>query len=368
MNWLGKLSLLLITLLPALAWSNKDSSHTAIFMYSHIGEPGYSNTNISLKQFEAHLAYLEKHDYQVWPLAKIADHLKNGLIIPDRTVAITFDDGHLSLYKRAYPRLKKRGWPFTVFIYTDAIDKHPKRYITWDQMREMRQHGASFANQSKTHGHLTRRHSNENATAWSTRVRADIEHAQQRIHEELGHDPEETPRLFSYPYGEYNLALAEIVEAAGYVGLGEQSGPAGPYSDLRVLPRYPISEGHDSVAEFAVKASSLALPVSEVTPWEPLLPHTNPPRMVATLAVAADDVRLDQLACHVSGQGRVKVKWLDKNRRRFAVQASQPLRMGRSRYNCSAPSVKEPGRYYWFSHLWVRENDGRVTKRPASRP
>lgn len=361
MNWLGRLSLLLITLIPPLAWSNADS-HAAIFMYSHIGEPRYPNTNISLKQFEAHLTYLDKHDYQVWPLAKIADHLKNGLAIPERTVAITFDDGHLSMYKRAYSRLKKRGWPFTVFIYTDAIDQHPKRYITWDQMREMRQHGGSFANQSKTHGHLIRRHKNENATAWSARVRADIEYAQQRIHEELGHDPEGTPRLFSYPYGEYSLALAEIVEALGYVGLGEQSGPASAYSDLRVLPRYPISEGHDSMDEFAVKASSLALPVSEVTPWEPLLTKTNSPRMVVTLAVApdtctactVDDVRLDQLACQVSGQGRVKVKWLDKNRRRFAVQAPQPLRMGRSRYNCSAPSAKEPGRYYWFSHLWIR--------------
>lgn len=402
-NLLGGLALLFITLIPAALATppieNNENSHAVIFMYSHIGVSKYPDTNISIKQFSAHLDYLEKNKYQVWPLEKIVAHLKNGSAIPDRTVAITFDDGHISVVKHAYPRLKKRGWPFTVFIYTDAMDQHPKHYITWEQMREMRQHGARFANQSKTHDHLIRRRKKETTIAWTVRVRADIEHAQQRIEDELGQTPEGTPMLFSYPYGEYTLALATIVAELGYVGMGEQSGPAGRYSDLRVLPRYPISEGHDSVEEFAVKASSLPLPVTEVQPWEALLtPYrmykcgvrqgcrerqkSNPPHMIVTLA--ASDARLDQLACQVSGQGLVKVKWLDKKggshaslrsphlgilpgARRFAVQAPQPLRVGRSRYNCSAPSRREPQRQYWFSHLWIVNADG-VTEKQKPLP
>jgi peptidoglycan/xylan/chitin deacetylase (PgdA/CDA1 family) len=369
-SWL-KSTLLFITLIPTTAPAttpikNNETSHAVIFMYSHIGASKYPNTNISIKQFSAHLDYLDKNKYQVWPLGKIVDHLKNGLAIADRTVAITFDDGHLSVVKHAYPRLKKRGWPFTVFIYTDAMDHHPKRYITWEQMRDMRQHGASFANQSKTHDHLTRRRKKETTAAWTARVRADIEHAQQRIGDELGHNPEGTPMLFSYPYGEYNLALATLVEELGYVGIGEQSGPAGEYADLRVLPRYPMSEGHDSLDEFAAKASSLPLPVTEVQPWEPLLKKLNPPRMVATLAKS--DARLDQLACQASGQGRIKVKWLDKKARRFAVQAPQPLRIGRSRYNCSAPSATQPERQYWFSHLWIVNAEGVVTEKLKALP
>lgn len=369
-SWL-KSTLLLITLIPTTTPAttpikNNEKSHAVIFMYSHIGVSKYPDTNISLKQFEAHLNYLAKNNYQIWSLEKIVNHLKDGLAIPDRTVAITFDDGHLSVVKHAYPRLKKRGWPFTVFIYTDAMDHHPKRYITWEQMRDMRQHGASFANQSKTHDHLTRRRKKETTAGWTARVRADIEHAQQRIEHELGHNPEGIPRLFSYPYGEYNQALATLVEELGYVGIGEQSGPAGEYADLRVLPRYPISEGHDSLDEFAAKASSLPLPVTEVQPWEPLLKKLNPPRMVATLAES--DARLDQLACQASGQGRIKVKWLDKKARRFAVQAPQPLRIGRSRYNCAAPSATQPERQYWFSHLWIVNAKGVVTEKPKVLP
>lgn len=372
------------TVLAAAPIENNENSHAVIFMYSHIGVAKYPDTNVSIKQFSAHLSYLEKNNYQVWPLEKIVAHLKNGLAIPDRTVAITFDDGHISMLKHAYPRLKKRGWPFTVFIYTDAMDQHPKHYISWDQMRDMRQHGASFANQSKTHDHLIRRRKKETTTAWTARVRADIEHAQQRIQDELGDNLDVPPMLFSYPYGEYNLALANIVAELGYVGIGEQSGPAGQYSDLRVLPRFPMSEGRDSVEEFAAKASSLELPVTDVKPWAPLLKKSNPPRMLVTLAVAPgipwlvteSNVRLDQLACQVSGQGLVKVKWLDKKAvrldkkaprfdkkaPRFAVQAPQPLRVGRSRYNCSAPSVAEPERQYWFSHLWIVNAEGITEK------
>lgn len=345
------LTLLVLLYAAAPQLSMAAESRAAIFMYSHFGVPKYPDTNISLKQFDAHLNYLEKNKYQIWPLAKIAGHIKNGLAIPDRTVAITLDDGHISAYQHAYPRLKKRGWPFTVFIYTDALDQRLKGYISWRQLREMHKHGASIANQSKTHSHLIRLRNKESVEAWSARVRADIEHAQQRIKEELGDDSEGLPMLFSYPYGEYNTALANIVQELGYVGIGEQSGPAGKYSDLRVLPRYPISEGHTDLEEFRVKASSLELPVTEVTPWDPVL-KKEMPRMVVTLGES--DANLNQLACLVSGQGRVKVKWLDKKSRRFAVRAMQPLRMGRSRYNCSAPSIREPDRQYWFSHLWIR--------------
>ena len=370
-SWLNKLTLFFMTLIPITALAaapieNNENSHAVIFMYSHIGVSKYPDTNVSIKQFSAHLDYLDKNKYQVWPLEKIVAHRKNGLAIPDRTVAITFDDGHISVVKHAYPRLKKRGWPFTVFIYTDAMDQHPKHYITWEQMRDMRQHGARFANQSKTHDHLIRRRKKETTAAWTARVRADIEHAQQRIEDELGHNPEGAPMLFSYPYGEYTLALATIVAELGYVGIGEQSGPVGKYSDLRVLPRYPMSTGHDGMEEFAVKASSLPLPVTEAQPWEALLTPPHSPRMIVTLA--ASDARLDQLACQASGQGRVKVKWLDKKVRRFAVQAPLPLRVGRSRYNCSAPSTTQPERQYWFSHLWIVNADGVVTEKPKPLP
>lgn len=46
---------------------------------------------------------------------------------------ITFDDGLKDLYRVAYPELKKRGIPFTVFVVTDFLDQDG--YISTDELR-----------------------------------------------------------------------------------------------------------------------------------------------------------------------------------------------------------------------------------------
>ncbi|HHH48867.1 MAG TPA: polysaccharide deacetylase [Gammaproteobacteria bacterium] len=325
-----------------------EERQAVIFMYHHFGVEKYPSTNVRLEQFEAHLDYIADNGYQVWPLQKVVRYLRDDKPFPARVVAITIDDAYTSVYHEAFPRLRARGWPFTVFVATDGVDRRYKALMSWDQMREMRQHGASFANHSASHEHLIRRHAGENDAAWLARVREDIQRAQRRLTEELG----EAPMLLAYPYGEFNTALADLVAGLGYTAFGQQSGPAGLGYDLRALPRYPMSERFADMDGFRTKIASLALPVLSAEPWEPVITAANnPPR----LRVGLDDskARLGQLACFVSGQGRVEVAWEDRQARRFAVQAKAPLPVGRSRYNCTAPSAQR-GRYYWYSHLWIR--------------
>lgn len=52
-----------------------------------------------------------------------------------KKIAITFDDGLADLYEKAYPFLKKRNIPFTVFIVTDFLDK--PGYLTTSQLQEL---------------------------------------------------------------------------------------------------------------------------------------------------------------------------------------------------------------------------------------
>jgi hypothetical protein len=35
------------------------------------------------------------------------------------------------------------------------------------------------------------------------------------------------------------------------------------------------------------------------------------------------------------------------------MQQSSAITAGRGRYNCTAPSISQPGRFYWYSQLWV---------------
>lgn len=70
---------------------------------------------------------------------------------PDtKVVAMTFDDGHVGQFARAFPELVARGMSATFFVTTSWIGRRPG-YCSWSQLREMNAAGMSI--QSHTHSH-----------------------------------------------------------------------------------------------------------------------------------------------------------------------------------------------------------------------
>jgi peptidoglycan/xylan/chitin deacetylase (PgdA/CDA1 family) len=66
-------------------------------------------------RFAEQLDYLQRH-YRVVPI----DALAAGPW-PERALAITIDDGYRSVYEHAFPLLRARGLPATVYLVADAI-------------------------------------------------------------------------------------------------------------------------------------------------------------------------------------------------------------------------------------------------------
>jgi poly-beta-1,6-N-acetyl-D-glucosamine N-deacetylase len=331
---------------PAMAWCAVPS-HAVVFIYHRFGDDRYPSTNIRLDQFEAQLNWLAKNDYQVWPLPKIVEYLKANKPIPDHVVAISIDDAFQSAYANAYPRLKARGWPFTVFVSTGAVDQHLPDYMSWDELREMAEHGANFGDHTVDHAHLPFRLKGETDLAWADRMRKDILQAQERLQAELGAHTNSSPKLFAYPYGEYDQDLAELVNGLGFVAFGQEAGVLSAPMDVRALPRFPIEEHYGDLAGFILKAQSLPLPIKQLVPWNPLITHDNPPRLTVTLV--PDAFPTDALHCYLNGPPMF-IHWLDAAKTQFTLQAEHALEVGRSRYNCTA---LVDGRYYWYSHMWL---------------
>ncbi|HEX6929067.1 MAG TPA: polysaccharide deacetylase family protein [Gammaproteobacteria bacterium] len=319
-------------------------------MYHRFDEGEHPSTSVTLAQFEAHLDFLEREGFDVWPLPKLVSHLKNREPLPDKVVAITIDDAYRSVYEHAFPTLRKRGIPFTVFVATDPVDQGLPDYMSWDQLREMQAAGVTIANHGASHGSLVNVEPGEPVAAWQQGVREDIMRGQLRLQEELGDDVNESPRLFAYPFGEYNLAVMEMLDQMGYVAFGQHSGALGPYDDLRALPRFPINERYGELAGFALKARTLPFPVLDVSPLDPLVTGDEAP--VLTLTLGESSARLAQLSCYFNGE-RMDVRW-DRKLRRVEISTTRTLPAGRSRYNCTAPH-RSPDRWYWYSHLWVRK-------------
>jgi peptidoglycan/xylan/chitin deacetylase (PgdA/CDA1 family) len=326
------------------------AEHAVILMYHHISHGTPPSTSVTPEQFDTHLDYLAENGYQVWPLEKIVNHLRDRQAFPDKVVAITVDDAYISVYREGWPRLRARGWPLTVFVATDPVDQGLPAMMSWAQMREMAESGVTFANHSRRHDYLVRRRPGEDATQWRTRVRDDLLHAQSRLQQELG----SAPPLFAWPYGEYDTALQQLVAELGYTAFGQQSGPAGPHSDRLALPRFPMAVAYAAIDEVRDKLQTRPLPVLQVEPGDPVLALDND-RPLLTVTLQAGRYKPDTLGCYVSGQQRVSPRWLDAEQTRFEVRAAQPLPVGRSRYNCTAQAADGTG-WLWHSQLWIRRH------------
>ena len=61
-------------------------------MYHRFGEAKYPNTNNTLEQLDAHIAYLQANDFKVLPLPEVDAALKARKPLPPKAVAITIDD------------------------------------------------------------------------------------------------------------------------------------------------------------------------------------------------------------------------------------------------------------------------------------
>lgn len=80
--------------------------------------------------FEHQVAHLARR-YRVLPFEEALRRLYDGSL-PERAVAITFDDGYRDNHDRAMPILKRHGVPATFFVVTDAIEA--RTMLWWDEV------------------------------------------------------------------------------------------------------------------------------------------------------------------------------------------------------------------------------------------
>jgi len=353
-------SLIISTLLSIFSQQNALAdavpSHLTVLQYHHVSSSTPASTSISPEQFSKHLLWLEDNNFQVVPLAEALAKIHAGEILPDKTVAITFDDGYLDNYTMAFPLLRQRSWPFTVFINPAPHDAGRIGWASWEQLREMSAAGASIANHTSFHAFLIREKDGESKADWLDRIKIDIEFAERRIKEEIN----QSHKILAYPYGESNQDIRQLIANMGYSAFGQHSGSVSTSSDFADLPRFPLSGIYSSLDTFITKMLSLPMDIKRASAitasgdnilanWE-----DNPVLMLQL----RNNERLS-LNCFASGQGAITVEFEGEGI--YKIQAPEPLPSGRSRYNCTHAS-EWPGRFYWYSYAWIRrDNDGRWT-------
>ncbi|MBV7316946.1 polysaccharide deacetylase family protein [Shewanella sp. NIFS-20-20] len=354
-NWLSPLLSALCVLAAFDLWANE--SHTippeqrgaVILQYHHVSDTGPRSTSVTPAEFRQQMQYLKDNGFTVIQLSALVDAIRQQTPLANKSVVITFDDGYQDIAANAHPILAEFGFPYTLFVAIEPIEKGYRNMMDWATLAALAKEGAEIANHSYGHEYLVRMSAGETATQWLARVSDNIERTEATILAHTG----QSHKTLAYPYGEYNADLQEWLAQQGYIALGQQSGAAGWSSGLTALPRFPVAGPYADMSSLSVKMHSLNMPVEQQNIHDPLLKDGQwRPQLQITLDMT--DIHRHQMMCFIQGQGAKAPQWISENS--FTIQAELDLPPGRSRYNCTAPS-KATGRYYWFSQAWVRPRD-----------
>ncbi len=174
-----------------------------------IGDSPDSYT-INISRFEQQMAYLEENKYQVISVSQLVECIENNNF-PEKPVVITIDDGFSSVYKLAYPVLKKFEFPATLFLYTNFIADGPNQ-LSWQEIREMIDQGMEIGSHSITHCNLLHMKNNESQTDYLRRIKDEIFLSRTILEKNTN----SSVISFAYPYGVYSEQIRMLAKQAGY--------------------------------------------------------------------------------------------------------------------------------------------------------
>ena len=336
--------LLLLALVAGPGWA---ASGGVVLLYHHVSEDTPASTSISPEDFRGHLEYLRDNDFQVVGLDVMVDALRNGEELPDRAVAITFDDGYLSIYETAFPMLRSFGFPFTLFLSTGPIDQQLRDYMSWEQIGEMSAAGVLIANHMVDHPHMLDRREGENDAQWIERQREELLRAEQIIEQRTG----QSHRYLAYPYGEYDVAVKELLRELDFVGFAQNSGAVGPGSDFQALPRYPLAGSFADLESARVKFATLPFHFRLLEPESPATRLTSPTVTLQFLPAEVGDYDLASLGCFARSQP-IPMVWIDREAGIVRLEPELEFSGRRWRYLCTAPDTASR-RFHWMSIQWI---------------
>jgi len=170
-----------------------------IFVYHRFADDRYQSANTSVKELTKHFEYFKKNNYEVVPLEKIIEKLEKKEAIPKKWIALTIDDAYKSFYEHGLEVFKKYNYPFSLYVYVEATEKHYGDYMSWSQIKEASKYG-TIGLHSFSHPRLQNLKTQE--------IIADTQKAYDIFVKNLNIKPS----TYAYPYGEYTSEVKKTLQ------------------------------------------------------------------------------------------------------------------------------------------------------------
>ena len=243
------------------------TAQTIIFCYHRlVDKVRYPGTEITPAMFEQQMKMLKDRGITVISLQDLLAWKRGEKNIPPRCAVISFDDGWKSQYEVAWPIMKKLGYTFTMFIYTEGVagaSLGGGQAITWEMLGDMRDNGIDIEAHSATHQDLREGHMVMVMEPDRKRTKKKLtgaEYEQWVQNEVVGCKTLLEQRLaikincFAVPFGNYNDHVKELARNAGYEAMFTVYGqPITWTTPMDSIGRYAIEANKPKVFEDAVK-------------------------------------------------------------------------------------------------------------------
>ncbi|MGN1266604.1 MAG: polysaccharide deacetylase family protein [Dorea sp.] len=200
------------------------------YVYDKNNPPEEINNNfIEVHALEEELKYLAENEYYFPTWEEVRQFVDGELLLPEKSVVLTFDDGAKSFLELGAPLFDKYKIPVTSFLITSKdgekkVSKYESDFVTFQSHSDNMHRGGGNIG----HGGIF-------PVMEHTEAIADLKKSINIC---------KNGDAFAYPYGDYTDSCVEAVKDAGFIcAVTTEYGRTNPGDNPLLLPRVRMLEG-----------------------------------------------------------------------------------------------------------------------------
>ena len=192
---------------------DSDDPEISILVYHRFGPSVKDAMTVRTATFRWQLDYLEQHGYTIIPLRALVSYLSGRAPAPPRrSVVITADDGHVSVFTEMLPVVREHEVPVTLFVYPSAIS-NATYAMTWEQLDTLHRTGLfDIGSHTYWHPNFKIERGRLSPTAYRAFAAMQLVKSRDVLRDKLRVEAD----VIAWPFGIHDHELIAIAREAGY--------------------------------------------------------------------------------------------------------------------------------------------------------